>query len=138
MSLDTILSRLDKLKRTGQGRYIACCPSHADKRPSMTIRELDDGRVLIHCFGGCDTESILSAMGLEFSDLFPESVTSHGKSERKPFNAYDVLACVRFEARITALAAIDLSKGKPLAEQDKARLMLAASRLNEACEVSGV
>ena len=138
MSLETILSRVDKLKRTGQGRYIACCPAHADKRPSMNIRELDDGRVLIKCFGGCDNESILSALGLQFSDLFPEPVTPHGKRERKPFNAYDVLACVRFEARITALAAIELSKGKPLTEQDKARLMLAASRLNEACEVSGV
>ena len=135
MSVETLISRLDKVKRTGDGRYVACCPAHEDKRPSMTIRELPDGRILMHCFSGCDTESILSAIGLEFSVLFPEPLMQHGKPERRPFNAHDVLACVQFESRLAAIAAIHVANGEVLSPENKARLILAASRLNEAFEV---
>ncbi len=58
MSAETFLSHLDKVRQTGPGRWIACCPAHDDKHPSFNIRELDDGRVLINCKAGCSTEEI--------------------------------------------------------------------------------
>lgn len=64
MSADTLLSRLDKVKQTGQGRWLACCPAHDDKNPSLSVRELDDGRMLLHCFTGCDVHSVLNALSL--------------------------------------------------------------------------
>ena len=71
MALETILSKLDKVKRQGKG-YIACCPAHEDRNPSLSMVEAEDGRILIKCFAGCSTLSILGVMGLTMSDLFPE------------------------------------------------------------------
>ena len=45
MSADVLLSILEGVKRTGPGRWMARCPAHGDKSPSLSIRELDDGRV---------------------------------------------------------------------------------------------
>lgn len=71
-ALHQVLSRLQGVKRSGTG-YVALCPAHNDRHPSLSIDELSDGRVLLHCWAGCDTESIVSAIGLTMSDLFPQS-----------------------------------------------------------------
>ena len=65
MNIDNLLSRLHKVKKTGPDRWLACCPAHEDKTPSMAIRELGDGRILIHDFAGCSVEAILDAVGLK-------------------------------------------------------------------------
>ena len=50
------------------------CPRHnGNSGTSLNIREGDGGRVLLHCFGGCDHREILDALGLEEGDLFPPS-----------------------------------------------------------------
>lgn len=135
-ALDTLLSRLHKVTRTGNGRWKACCPAHADKSPSLAIRDADR-RILIHCFGGCSTEAVLSAVGLTFGDLLPENALDHHKpKERKPFYPGDILQIVAFEAKIVYLCAADIANDKPLTDTDRARLLLAASRLNHACEVA--
>jgi len=61
---DRILERLDGVRDTGQGRWIAQCPSHADKSPSLSIRETDEGTVLVHCFAGCGAGDVMAAVGL--------------------------------------------------------------------------
>jgi hypothetical protein len=43
--------------------------SHADKNPSLSIRE-KNGRILLHCFAACSVEGICAALGLEMHDLF--------------------------------------------------------------------
>lgn len=137
MRTDALLSRLGRVRRTGSGRWVARCPAHDDKNPSMTIRELDDGRVLIHCFAGCSVEEILGAIGLTFDALFPERALDHHRArERRPFPAADVLACVSAESLIVALAASDIAKGKPISDADRSRVMLAASRIEAARELA--
>lgn len=126
---DALLSKLDKVKRTGQARWIARCPAHEDRSPSLSIRELEDGRTLVHCFADCAVEDVLRAVGLEFDALFPEKPIEHGKRERRPFNAHDVLECLSEEARITAIAAGDMVRGIPISETDHERLLTAAARL---------
>ena len=138
MSIETLLSRLDRVKSTGNGRWIASCPTRHDKTPSMTIRELDDGRVLIHDFGGSSPHEILDSIGLSFSDLFPESLTHHGKPERRPFFASDLLKTIAFETLIIAHAASLMAKGELINCRDRARLMLAASRIREAIHLGGI
>jgi hypothetical protein len=73
MSLDRMLPLLEKVKHTEQGRWLARCPAHDDRSPSLAVRELDDGRVLLHCFAGCSVQEIVSSVGLELSDLFPQN-----------------------------------------------------------------
>lgn len=50
----------------------ARCPAHEDKRPSLSIREGRDGRILLHCFAGCSSGEVVAALGLTWGDLFAE------------------------------------------------------------------
>jgi hypothetical protein len=139
MSADVLLSRLEKVKRTGEGRYVANCPSHdSHSQASLSIRELDDGRVLLHDFGGCDVSTILAAVGLTVEALFPEREIQHGRPERRPFPAADVLRCVAFESLVVAAAGTALLDGRPFGAEDRARMFLAISRLQAAVTASGI
>jgi hypothetical protein len=63
-SAQTLLERLHDVRRTGHGRWLARCPAHKDRRSSLSVRELDDGRVLIHCFVACSAKAVLGAVAL--------------------------------------------------------------------------
>ncbi|MGP1677889.1 MAG: CHC2 zinc finger domain-containing protein [Burkholderiales bacterium] len=132
MSADALLSRLDKVRATGRGTWVACCPAHQDKHPSMTVREADDGVVLLHCFAGCGVEQILGAVGLDFDALFPPKPIEHAKPLRRPFPAADVLEVIASEARIVATASANIRQGIQLTDADHERLMVAAERIFEA------
>lgn len=135
MSADALLSQLENVKRTGDGRWLARCPAHEDRRASLTVREMGDGRVLAHCFAGCTIHEVLGAVGLEMSALFPEKINVDGtKPERRPFPAVDVLRAVSFETMIVSLAAADMAAGKVIKPADLERLRIAASRLQAAAE----
>lgn len=132
----TLLNALEDVKRTGPSTWIARCPAHDDRRPSLSIRESEDRRILAHCHAGCAIESVLRAVGLSFSALFPEGALAHHVSpERRPFPAMDILRCVAFEALVCAVAAGNLALGLDLSEADRARLLLAATRLQRAAEL---
>lgn len=70
MPIATVLARLPAAKRVS-GQYVTKCPVHEDKRPSLGIRELRDGKVLVRCYAGCSTAHVLEALGLKWGDLFP-------------------------------------------------------------------
>ena len=134
MSIDTLLSRLDKVKRKAKGQWLACCPAHEDRSPSMTIAETDDGRVLIHCFSGCLVEEILSAVSLGFDALFPPKPESSNPKRPilKPYLPAVVLEALAFEALLVVTAARQLANGEALDDNDYQRLLLAAERLQGA------
>ena len=134
MTATTLLSRLDGVRRTSAGRWIARCPAHDDRRASLCITELDDGRVLAHCFAGCAIERVLSAVGLSFSDLFPPRGLGHRSGLRRPFPAADVLQAVAYEALVVYLCAHSLDEGKVLSREERKRLHVAVSRLQHAVE----
>jgi hypothetical protein len=56
--------------------WIARCPAHHDRKPSLSIREAHDGKVLVHCHASCDQEHVIAA--LRSRGLWPEN----GPSER--------------------------------------------------------
>lgn len=136
MAIHDLLNQLQKVKKTGPSRYIALCPAHPDKRPSLTITEKDDGMVLLKCWAGCGAAEVLNAVGLEFDALFPPRTDDHtkGKPIRKPWNPADVLAAVAFEATVVRICAADVAAGKPLNEADTQRLITAKQRLTAAAE----
>ena len=133
-NVENILSRLQKVKATGRDRWIACCPAHDDKSPSMTIRD-DNGKILIHCFAECDTASILESIGVSFEDLFPEPL-ERSTPTRRPFPAADVLECLAEESKIVYVIADRMVKGLPIAESDKSRLRTAVARIEAAREIA--
>lgn len=72
--LELVLSRV-QAHRSGSG-FIACCPAHDDRNPSLSISEGHDGGAVIFCHGGCATADVVTAMGLTMADLMPgRSVT---------------------------------------------------------------
>jgi hypothetical protein len=133
--LETLINQLAQVKRTGKGRYIACCPAHGDKHPSLAIRETDDGVVLLHCFAGCDIASVIGALGMDLSDLYPKNTALNSKQEKRPFNASHLLILAAWESLLASIIACDISKGKL---KDKDRLLVAAGRLQEIAEVANV
>jgi hypothetical protein len=137
MIANELLSRLDGVKQTGRDRWIARCPAHDDRRPSLAIREADGDRVLVHCFGRCQVNDVLTAVGLELQDLFPKRPSHRHKADRRPFPAADVLRAVESEALIVAVAASLVGNGGQLNPDDHKRLLLAAARITAAVQESG-
>ena len=68
--LETLLARLPDAKKTGNN-WSARCPAHDDRRASLSIAQGDGGTVLVKCHAGCDTATILAAVGMRLADLFP-------------------------------------------------------------------
>ena len=129
--IDYLLTQLHKVRQTGHGRWIACCPSHNDKSPSLTIR--DDGVILLKCFAGCSAYEIVSAVGMEMSDLFPEQREySKQNISKNPFPAADVLRCIQMEVLIVAVTACNIVKDTLLSDKEKNRLLIAAARIGGA------
>ena len=139
MNADALLSRLDRVKRTGVGTFLARCPTHDDRRPSLSIRECDDGRVLLHCFAGCAVDDVVAAVGLKLEDLFPDRGIGHRRlPERRPFPAQDVLRALALEALVVVILARQVADGHELTAEDHARLVLANSRLLNGIDAAGL
>lgn len=137
MSIEIITSKLEKIKRSGTGRWMASCPSHADKTASLSLRQLDDGRILLHCFAGCNVDEVLSAIGMTINDLFPQRLQG-GKPERRPFPAAEVLRAIAIEAQVISIVAADVVKGVVLDAKTKDRVFLATERINAGLTAAGI
>jgi hypothetical protein len=87
--IDRILALLKGVRRAGSS-YQSLCPTHPDRQVSLSIDEGKDGRVLLKCFAGCTTETIVEALGLSMADLFARSSERRqrhargSKEERNP------------------------------------------------------
>ena len=60
-SAETIAQGLDHAIRYDE-RWMACCPAHDDRIPSLSISDSDEGKVLVHCHAGCDQRAIIEAL----------------------------------------------------------------------------
>jgi len=131
MSAEGLISRLDRVKRVGEGRWVARCPAHGDRSPSLSIRELDDGRVLLHDFGGCSVESIVAAIGMELADLFPERTSGDRvPREKRPWSDRQLLEVIDRETTLIFIAACDVTlEGRTLSDVDMSRLRKARKRI---------
>jgi len=134
--LNSIIEKLENLRQTGTGRWLARCPAHDDKTPSLAVRETPDGTILLHCFSGCDVHEICAALGIELADLFPPDERQFRPRERRPFPAMDALRAIRFEARVVAVAAGYIARGEPLTDADAARVLLASERIDNAVDMA--
>ena len=140
---ERFVSRLGKV-RGRNGSWTAQCPAHEDKSPSLSVRETEDGRVLVHCFGGCAVHDVVGAVGMEMNDLFPPDDKKRdwndtGKPKVKPaFYASDLLRIASFECLVVMIAAYDMTKGKQLSNEDMERLKVAQQRIEEVVVYAGI
>lgn len=64
----TLVERLDWARRSGGG-FIARCPAHPDRAPSLSVKDGQRGTVL-HCHAGCSAKEITGSLGLTVAQLF--------------------------------------------------------------------
>lgn len=134
--MTALLERLAGLRETGPGRFLARCPAHTDKSPSLSIRLLDDRRVLVHCFAGCEVGDVVAAVGLSMSSLFPPPPLGHHfRAERQRFPAADILEALAHEAVVLVLSAEGLAEISPMARD---RLLKAAGRIRNGLDMAGI
>ena len=84
-ALNRLLGRLKHVQPEKNG-YTAECPAHGDSKSksSLSITTTPDGKILLYCFAGCDTEQIMSAVGLTMKDLFVGGKGKCGNSHLPP------------------------------------------------------
>ena len=128
---DTFLSRLDKVRRTGDSRYTACCPAHDDNNPSMTVTIAPD-RLLTYCHAmQCDHQDILAAVGMKVGDFYEDrwDAAKHAAFTQKPKLA--PISLEDIDRAVLRIARADLAAGKTLSFEDEARFELAMERLRD-------
>jgi len=141
MDAELLLGRLDGVIRTGEGRWSARCPAHADRSPSLSVR-LDGERLLFHCHAGCAPEAVLAAVGLGWSDLYTDPWEAafrvacvegahraqREQQRRELVNGIDMAV----ERMILRIAAADLRAGRMLSIEDRGRVEVARLRVEAA------
>jgi len=85
MEVSKFIGLLEGVKRAGKG-WIARCPAHDDKSPSLSVSERD-GKLLVFCHAGCTNEAIVKALGLTMKDLFSGNGDGTSKGEARPIIA---------------------------------------------------
>ncbi|HYP28540.1 MAG TPA: hypothetical protein VE262_17645 [Blastocatellia bacterium] len=83
-----ILRRLKRVRKCGGG-WTAQCPAHDDEHNSLSIRVSNSEKTLIKCHAGCDTENVISTIGLQMSDLFLNHNNKQNKGLKKISHTYD-------------------------------------------------
>lgn len=129
--IDRILPLLTKVRQRQPGQWSACCPSHDDQGPSLSVRETPEEAVLLHCFAGCSVHEIVAALGLQMEDLFPPRQPSGREPKRTPrlLTAGQALELLEREALLVVVAAANILHGVVLTQTDLDRLTRAAGRI---------
>lgn len=149
-SIAAILDRLDRVKATGPSAWLASCPTtahvHGDRSRGLSVREGDDGRLLVHCFAGCPITEVVAALGMELSDLFPPppgdypdraprgGLTGRSRLKRVPWP--DLFEAIELDLRACSLAFLDLARGVSFSRSDAESIANLAGHLAD--EISEV
>ena len=105
---DTFQSLLSQTNAQKKGNnWQGKCPSHEDKTASLSLHIANDGKILLNCFAGCSTDSIITALGYSMNDLFPARTEETLQRKRKIIATYDyktsdgklLFQCVRYEPK---------------------------------------
>jgi hypothetical protein len=134
MDAHDLVARLSGVRKSSRDGWMAKCPAHPDKTPSLSVKAMSDGRTLLHCFGGCATGDVLAAIGLEFRDVMPARLGDFPRA-RPGFTASDALRALALESSVVAIAASDLAQGRPMSVEDAQRIRIATGRIADALEL---
>lgn len=119
--IQDLLNRLEFCKPSGKDQWMARCPAHADKGPSLSVKDAGGGRTLIHCFAGCGATEVLDALGLDYGALYPPEDQNYHAERKERQRTHDEL--------VIAIAESDMAKGVKLNNDDLDRYRLALMRV---------
>lgn len=138
MQVEDLLARLQGVHARGPSRWVARCPAHKDRSPSLSIKAEADGRILLHDFGGCDVLAVLDALNLSASELFPPRLSEHHHARiAHPHQhaAADAIRVMSREALVLIFAANDMAAGVILSPATRARMLEAALTIRGAARL---
>ena len=133
--LTTLLSKLERVKKTGHGKWMARCPCHSDRSPSLSIRD-DNGKILMLCFGcGAKAPEICGAIGFDVSDLFPDTDIDYRQYPQRRgasvgIGADQALLALQQECTVIYMIADSMIKDGKIDQKTKDRLLKACSRVH--------
>lgn len=133
--IENILNRLEGVQKAGKA-FKALCPAHPDRSPSLSIKEGDDGRVLLHCFAGCEVRAVVAALGLQMTDLFPQSSKfGNTRPGLQGVSLHDLQTAIEFEKQLLYIVKADQAAGRTVSQLDWERAKLALHRITLARRV---
>ena len=100
VNMHWLLEELEGVRETGSG-WMACCPAHDDRNPSLSLKVSEDAsRILVHCFAGCEIDEICAALRIEKRDLFLDNGDRPfaGYRREDDDNAFSVVTAADFAA----------------------------------------
>lgn len=137
---EPLLQRLEGVQKAGNG-WRARCPSCGGRSRKVSVTERD-GRVLLHCFGGCRAIEVLEAVGLGWQDVMPPRTWPESPEERRrqrralrEIGWAAALATLALESKIILFAARELHITGGLEIEDGKRLAEAVKRIDHAANV---
>lgn len=136
--LDLILSRCERVQQSGRG-YRCLCPACGGKSRKLSVTEADNGAALLKCFSGCDAMTVMEAIGLRLSDLFPaplrpltDTERREARSRMKECGWRAALDMLDVEGAVVQIASKQLQGWQALSIEDDERLALACNRISNA------
>jgi hypothetical protein len=95
----------ETLARALEGRpvgasWMACCPVHDDREPSLSLRDAD-GAVLVHCHAGCEQRQVIAA--LRRRGLWSGHGLPNGLAKKTPRLAIDRVGYDKRRSRALAI-----------------------------------
>jgi hypothetical protein len=133
-----LIDRLDRVIETRPGHYVAGCPCCRSKtKRSLSVREFDDGRWSLHPLCGCETDSVLDALGLAWADLYPavpsgSAAFAGGESPSFRPSTGELIWVLDEEACVVADILAEFLKRRTLGEEQWQRLAKASTRITRA------
>lgn len=132
------IERLEGVKQTASDRWLAKCPSHDDRSPSLSVRDLGD-TFLVKCWAGCGGVEVIEAVGLTAADFYERhgehTPATDSRYRRKPYLTVRELADVLdLEFWVVLACAQNLIDGS-LSDDDVSRLYEARGRVSRVLQV---
>lgn len=121
MSIDTILNKFERVRKSGRNKWRVPCPVHGGKDFNMIISERSDGSVGAYCFvcGGSAVD-VANHYGLDLKEIFaPDS------DYKAPVITRQMLEDEQMDRMILAMA----ENTPPQTLADKRRVKMAQARL---------
>ena len=129
MIADVLLERLEQVRPTGFNKWIARCPAHQDRRPSLSIKVADGEKLLLHCHAGCPAADVVAAVGLDLSDLFPPDLPGIHHHRPRVSALSPLIAVFENDLILVHLFLADVGNGQVINELDRATAKAAAGRI---------
>lgn len=137
--INYILSRLNKVSKSGLNKWRACCPGHGGKDANMAVKLTDEGHILFRCHSHqCGIEDILAGAGLDWNDVMPEERNQDTIKPNMPNMPYgDGLKALKYESQIV-LASAYMMRAGTLTQNDLDRLEVSMNRVHNVMRECGL